>query len=325
MNLAVVALNCTGDEYLHNISWANIIDLENKVDVFKFTDTLANTLNNLKNKYDYALIVREGTYLRQKLILDFVQETIKNKKPDFIAFKNLTSYCFVVRVNHDWFVGDPDTFVQNVPVNSHIEYFSKECATDTFVKTDSDWKSEHDYNLDLDRIYLENTEPMYEECSDEEYNTFYTYDKTLYLLCSGNKPFIVLTEYFKNQVTPQLVIMYDISRSSIDYYKEIFTSKDLLLNQLPDGIDKQTFWDWIESFPIEFMNKDILDDYKWVRPGSSIWRSNVFSYLPTRIKYGVESVDAKRRQFEKYCKENDILVWKCLPKRQVQIENQQSN
>ena len=35
MNLAVVALNCTGDEYLHNISWANIIDLENKVDVFK--------------------------------------------------------------------------------------------------------------------------------------------------------------------------------------------------------------------------------------------------------------------------------------------------
>ena len=166
---------------------------------------------------------------------------------------------------------------------------------------------------------------MYEECSDEEYNTFYTYDKTLYLLCSGNKPFIVLTEYFKNQVTPQLVIMYDISKSSIEYYKEIFTSKDLLLNQLPDGIDKQTFWDWIESFNIEFMNKDILDDYKWVRPGSSIWRSNVFSYLPTRIKYGVESVDAKRRQFEKYCKENDILVWKCLPKRQVQIENQQSN
>ena len=98
-----------------------------------------------------------------------------------------------------------------------------------------------------------------------------------------------------------------------------------MLNQLPDGIDKQTFWDWIESFNIEFMNKDILDDYKWVRPGSSIWRSNVFSYLPTRIKYGVESVDAKRRQFEKYCKENDILVWKCLPKRQVQIENQQSN
>ena len=69
------------------------------------------------------------------------------------------------------------------------------------------------------------------------------------------------------------------------------------------------------------MNKDILDDYKWIRPRSSIWRSNVFSYLPTRIKYGVESVDAKRRQFEKYCKENDILVWKCLPKRQVQIEN----
>ena len=40
--------------------------------------------------------------------------------------------------------------------------------------------------------------------------------------------------------------MYDISKSSIEYYKEIFTSKDLLLNQLPDGIDKQTFWDWIE-------------------------------------------------------------------------------
>ena len=224
MNLAVVALNCTGDEYLHNISWANIIDLENKVDVFKFTDTLANTLNNLKNKYDYALIVREGTYLRQKLILDFVQETIKNKKPDFIAFKNLTSYCFVVRVNHDWFVGDPDTFVQNVPVNSHIEYFSKECATDTFVKTDSDWKSEHDYNLDLDRIYLENTEPMYEECSDEEYNTFYTYDKTIYPLCSGNKSFIALTEYFRTQ-PHQLVIMYDVSKASVEYYKKFFKAK----------------------------------------------------------------------------------------------------
>ncbi len=325
MNLAVVALNCTGDEYLHNLSWANIIDLEKQVDVFKFTDTLDNTLVNLKNKYDYALIVREGTYMREQLILDFVKDTIKNKKPDFIVFKGLTSYCFVVRLNHDWFVGDPDTFVQNVPVNSHIEYFSKQCEIDTFVKNDPQWKNEHAYNLDLERIYLENTEPLYKECSEEQYNTFYTYDKTIYLLCSGNKPFIALTEYFRNQVTPQLVIMYDVSKASVEYYKKIFQSKDLLLNQLPEGIDKYTFWNWIESFNIEFMNKDILDDYNWIRSGSSIWRSNIFTYKPTRIKHGVETVDNKRRQFEKYCKDNDILVWKFLPKRRAQSENQASN
>jgi hypothetical protein len=314
MNLAVVALNCTGDEYLHNISWANIIDLENKVDVFKFTDTLANTLKNLRNRYDYALIVREGTYLREELVLDFIQDAIKDG-PDIIAFKDMNSFCFVVRLNHDWYVSGSDTFVQDVPVNTTIKYFNKEVQTDTFVKTDSDWKSEHDYNLDLDRIYLENTEPLYKECSDEEYNAFYTYDKTIYLLCAGNKPFIALTEYYRNQVTPQAVIFYDISKTSIEYYKEIFTSKELLLNQLPDSIDKQDFFDWFKSFNIDFVNKDILEDYTWIRSGSSIWRSNIFTYKPTRIKHGVETVDEKRRQFEKYCKDNDILVWKFLPKK----------
>ena len=111
------------------------------------------------------------------------------------------------------------------------------------------------YNLDLDRIYLENTEPLYKECSDEEYNAFYTYNKTIYLLCAGNKPFIALTEYYRNQVTPQAVIFYDISKTSIEYYKEIFTSKELLLNQLPDSIDKQDFFDWFKLFNIDFVNK----------------------------------------------------------------------
>ena len=135
------------------------------------------------------------------------------------------------------------------------------------------------------------------------------------MLCAGNKPFIALTEYYRNQVTPQAVIFYDISKTSIEYYKEIFTSKELLLNQLPDSIDKQDFFDWFKSFNIDFVNKDILEDYTWIRSGSSIWRSNIFTYKPTRIKHGVETVDEKRRQFEKYCKDNDILVWKFLPKK----------
>ena len=49
-------------------------------------------------------------------------------------------------------------------------------------------ENEHAYNLDPERIYLENTESLYKECSEEQYNTFYTYDKTIYPLCSGNKP-----------------------------------------------------------------------------------------------------------------------------------------
>lgn len=321
MNLVAVALNCTGDDYLHNIAWSNILDMEKHIDVFKVTDTLSNTLHNLKNKYEYALIVREGTYLRQQLVLDFIKDAIKDK-PDIIAFKNMNSFCFVVRLSHNWYVTGSDTFVQDVPINTTIKYFNKEVQTDTFVKTDSDWKSEHDYNLDLDRIYLENTEPVYEECSDEDYNTFYTYDRTIYLLCAGNKPFVALTEYYRNQVTPQAVVFYDISKTSIDYYKEIFTSKELLLNQLPSSINKQDFFNWFESFNIDFVNKDILQDYKWIRPGSSIWRSNIFTYLPTRIKYGVENVEKIKKEFDDYCKRNDILVWKFLPKRKDQLENQ---
>ena len=50
---------------------------------------------------------------------------------------------------------------------------------------------EHDYNLDLDRIYLENTEPMYEECIDEEYNTFYTYDKHCTYYAVVNKSYSI--------------------------------------------------------------------------------------------------------------------------------------
>ena len=88
-----------------------------------------------------------------------------------------------------------------------------------------------------------------------------------------------------------------------------------MLNQLPDSIDKQDFFDWFKSFNIDFVNKDILEDYSWIRSGSSIWRSNIFTYKPTRIRHGVETVDEKRRQFEKYCKDNDILVWKFLPKK----------
>ena len=313
MNLVAVALNCIGDEYLHNISYANIIDMNRHIDTFKSTDTLINTLNNLQNKYDYALIVREGTYLRPELILDFIKNSIKDK-PDIIAFKNLNSYCFVVNLKINWYVHDTDTFIKDFPINAKIKYFTKEIEKDTFVRTDADWQSEHDYNLNLDKIYEENTEPLYRECTKQKYEDFYSYDKTLYLLCSGTKPFRTLVEYYRNNVTPQLVVFYDISKSSVEYYKELYRSKELLLNQLPKSIDQQDFWDWFESFNIEFMNKDIIDDYKWIRPGSSIWRSNVFSYLPTRIKYGVESVENRRIAFEKYCKDNKILVWKYLPR-----------
>lgn len=314
MNVVAISLNCTSDDYLHNISWSNILDMKDTIDIFKITDTLDNTLKNLKKKYDYALIVREGTYLRNDLILDFIKQAITDE-PDIIAFKNMTSFCFVVRLDHDWYVPESDTFVQNVPVNTTIKWFSKEIETDTFIKTDDDWKSEHDYNLDLDRIYLENTEPVYKECSDEDYQKFYSYNKALYLLCAGNKPFTVLTEYYRNQVTPELIVFYDISKTSIDYYKEIFTNKETLLNQLPKSINRQDFFNWFQSIRTEFVNKDILEDYTWIKPGSSIWRSNIFTYLPTRIKYGAENVDVIRKNFEDYCKDNNILQWKFIPKR----------
>ena len=313
MNLVAVALNCIGDDYLHNVSYANIIDMNRHIDTFKSTDTLAKTLENLQNKYDYALIVREGTYLRPELMLDYIKNALKDK-PDIIAFKSLSSYCFVVNLKTNWLIHDADTFIADFPVNAKIKYFTKEIEKDTFLRTDPDWQKEHDYNLNFDKIYEENTEPMFRECSKEKFENFYSYDKTLYLLCSGTKPFRTLVEYYRNNITPQLVIFYDISKSSVEYYKELYTSKHLLLNQLPKSIDHQDFWDWFESFNIEFMNKDIIDDYKWIRPGSSIWRSNVFSYLPTRIKYGVESVENRRIAFEKYCKDNKILVWKYLPR-----------
>ena len=86
--------------------------------------------------------------MRNDLILDFIKQAITNE-PDIIAFKNMTSFCFVVRLDHDWYVPESDTFVQNVPVNTTIKWFSKEIETDTFIKTDDDWKSEHDYNLDF--------------------------------------------------------------------------------------------------------------------------------------------------------------------------------
>tara|TARA_R110002074_G_scaffold35457_12_gene96930 strand:+ start:3688 stop:4668 length:981 start_codon:yes stop_codon:yes gene_type:complete len=323
MNLVAVALNCTSDEYLHNITWSNIFDMglirddntvadNEHIDIFKITGTLDSTLTNLRNKADYALIVREGTYLRNELMLDFVKEAIKDE-PDIIAFKNMNSFCFVVRLNHNWFVSGSDTFVQDVPVNTTIKWFSKEVGLDTFVKTDDDWETEHNYNLDLDRLYVENTEPVYKDCSKEQYDKFYSYDKTLYLLCAGNKPFITLTEYYKNNVIPDTVVFYDISKHSIEYYKEIYTNKETVLNQLPDSIDREDFWDWFESIPVEFLNKDIIEDFSWIKPGSSIWRSNIFTYLPTRIKYGADNVVAIRHRFEDYCKDNNVLQWKFLP------------
>ena len=40
------------------------------------------------------------------------------------------------------------------------------------------------------------------------------------------------------------------------------------------------------------MNKDILDDYKWIRPMDPVFGVQMYFHLSTRIKYGVES-DAK--------------------------------
>ena len=74
--------------------------------------------------------------------------------------------------------------------------------------------------------------------------------------------------------------MYDVSKASVEYYKK-FSKQRFIINQ-HEGIDKYTFWNWIESFNIEFMNKDILDDYNWIRLRSSIWRSNILP-KPTRI------------------------------------------
>ena len=48
MNLVAVALNCTSDEYLHNITWSNIFDMglirdgntvedNEHIDIFKIT------------------------------------------------------------------------------------------------------------------------------------------------------------------------------------------------------------------------------------------------------------------------------------------------
>lgn len=309
MNIAILLINNpivsdkNTQDKLFNVSLSSLSTYRSWVDIVYSWEDLEN--------YTHALVVSPGVF-----VVDIVEDIIKiinEHDPDYIMFDDENDYCYTKKLNSS---------------GKRIKYFSKHVQENSYIyATDTGrWADQYNFliNPSNNQYYL-NSEVIYRG------DNSLMFDKdTICLLCSGTKGIVTLKEFYKNNHNLSNVIFYDINEKSVERFKQMFTSKDIdeFIQRACDGADDDTatkldyelsellddkFWIWVKDLNITFENRNIILDYSWIPNNSSIWLSNIFAYLPTRLLYGVEYIDNVKQKFIQHCKDNGIVIWYFLP------------